>query len=39
MAEMLKCISRFIQYRELLAFNNPEDKFMQDFKKEVLALM
>jgi hypothetical protein len=39
MAEMLKCISRFIQYRELLAFNDPDDKFMQDFKKEVYALM
>lgn len=39
MAEMLKCISRFVQYRELLACENPDDHFLQDFKKEVYALM
>jgi hypothetical protein len=35
---MLNCISRFIQYRELLACKDPEDYFLQDFKKEVYAL-
>ena len=37
--EMLHCISRFIQYRELLACEDPEDYFLQDYKKEVYALM
>jgi hypothetical protein len=39
MSEMLNCISRFIQYRELLACEDPEDYFLQEFKKEVNALM
>ena len=38
MVEMLNCISRFIEYRELLACNNPEDNFLPNFKKEVEAL-
>lgn len=37
-SEMLNCISRFIQYRELLACKDPEDYFLQDFKKELDAL-
>lgn len=38
MDEMIKCISRFIQYRELLAVKDPEDYFLQDFKKELDTL-
>lgn len=37
-SEMLNCISRFIQYRELLACTDPEDYFLQDFKKELDSL-
>jgi hypothetical protein len=36
--EMLNCISGFIQYRELLACKDPEDYYLQDFKKELDAL-
>ena len=36
--EMLNCISRFIQYGELLACKDPEDYFLQDFKKELETL-
>jgi len=36
--EMLKCISRFIQYREVLDCKDPEDYFLQDFKKELDTL-
>lgn len=39
MSEMLNCISRFIQYRELIACNYPVENFLQDFKKEVNTLM
>jgi hypothetical protein len=36
-SEMLNCISRFIQYRELLTCKDPEDYFLQDFKRAVCS--
>ena len=38
MVEMLNCISRFIEYRELITCTAPDDYFLPDFKKEVEAL-